>query len=322
MPVWVLVIFVVMFAIVSFALAIGLRFMEEHRRKQVSGMLRTVNASSGSIAKPTLVLRDDADGTLDTIAKALPVALKLERLIKQAGMDWSVPKLLLFMICGAVAGVLIGLYVRVLIDVYLSAIALMLVLGAAPLLIVTRKRAQRLKDFESQLPDALDFMARSMRAGHAFSVALEMLAEESPEPLAFEFRQVYNEQNLGSSIDAALKGLHTRVPAVDVGFFVSAVLLQKQTGGNLAEILTKLAYIIRERFRLKGKVRAASAHGRLTGIILTIMPFMLMLALSFLVPDYLPSMVQDSIGKYLVAAAVVSQLIGYLFIRKIINIKV
>jgi tight adherence protein B len=322
MPVWVLVIFVVMFAIVSFALAIGLRFMEEHRRKQVSGMLRTVNASSGSIAKPTLVLRDDADGTLDTIAKALPVALKLERLIKQAGMDWSVPKLLLFMIGGAVAGVLIGLYVRVLIDVYLSAIALMLVLGAAPLLIVTRKRAQRLKDFESQLPDALDFMARSMRAGHAFSVALEMLAEESPEPLAFEFRQVYNEQNLGSSIDAALKGLHTRVPAVDVGFFVSAVLLQKQTGGNLAEILTKLAYIIRERFRLKGKVRAASAHGRLTGIILTIMPFMLMLALSFLVPDYLPSMVQDSIGKYLVAAAVVSQLIGYLFIRKIINIKV
>ena len=321
MPLWILLIFVVMFAVVAFALAVGLKVMEDHRRKQVTGMLRTTTGDTGTV-EPAFVLRPQNDNPFGTDPRQLAIAGNLERLIKQAGLDWTAPKLVTLIAAGAVLGAVLSLKLRVLIDPYLSALALSLLLGAAPYLYVSRKRAQRLRDFESQLPDALDFLARSMRAGHAFSVALEMLAEESPEPLAFEFRQVYNEQNLGSSVDIALKNLQVRVPAVDVGFFVSAVLLQKQTGGNLAEILTKLAYIIRERFRLKGKVRAASAHGRLTGLILTIMPFALMLALSVIVPDYLPTMAKDPIGKYLIVAAIVSQAIGYLFIRKIINIKV
>jgi tight adherence protein B len=321
MPLWIVLIFVIMFAVVAFAVAVGLKFLESSRRKQVSGMLQTV--AQGDITPlPAYVLKDEREDPFGAGLKQLALSGKFERLIKQAGLDWTPPKLMGMIVAGAVIGLLAGFKVRILIDPYASAAALSLILGAAPYLHVARKRASRLKDFESQLPDALDFLARSMRAGHAFSVALEMLAEESPEPLAFEFRQVYNEQNLGSAIDVSLKNLQARVPSVDVGFFVSAVLLQKQTGGNLAEILTKLAYIIRERFRLRGKVHAASAHGRLTGIILTIMPFGLMFALSLLVPDYLPSMAKDPIGKYLIAAAVVSQGIGYLFIRKIINIKV
>jgi tight adherence protein B len=201
-------------------------------------------------------------------------------------------------------------------------IALALLFASLPYLLVARKRAKRMKAFEAQFPDALDFLARSMRGGHAFSVTLEMLADEMSEPISVEFRQVFNEQNLGSSIDAALKNLQVRVPSLDVGFFVSAVMLQKETGGNLAEILTKLAFIIRERFRLKLKVRSASAHGRLTGTILTLMPMFLIFALSLVVPEYLPSMVNDSLGKYLIAGSIVGQVLGYLCIRKIINIKV
>jgi len=161
-----------------------------------------------------------------------------------------------------------------------------------------------------------------MRAGHAFSVSLEMLADESEEPLSIEFRRLFNEQNLGSPIDVALKNMAVRVPILDVGFFVSAVLLQKETGGNLSEILTKLSYVIRERFQLKGQVKAASAHGRMTATILTAMPLVLTGALMVIAPEYLQGMWKDPDGIYLVVGAASAQLLGYLCIRKIINIKV
>src|SRR5688572_3231279 len=228
MPLWIVLIFVIMFAVVAFAVAVGLKFLESSRRKQVSGMLQTV--AQGDITPlPAYVLKDEREDPFGAGLKQLALSGKFERLIKQAGLDWTPPKLMGMIVAGALIGLLAGFKVHVLIDPYASAAALSLILGAAPYLHVARKRASRLKDFESQLPDALDFLARSMRAGHAFSVALEMLAEESPEPLAFEFRQVYNEQNLGSAIDVSLKNLQARVPSVDVGFFVSAVLLQKQT---------------------------------------------------------------------------------------------
>jgi tight adherence protein B len=133
---------------------------------------------------------------------------------------------------------------------------------------------------------------------------------------------VFNEQNLGAPIDVALKNLATRVPILDVSFFVSAVMLQKETGGNLSEILTKLSYVIRERFKLKGQVKAASAHGRITGLILTIMPIVLMFALLAVAPGYLQSMAKDSDGKWLIVGAICGQFLGYYFIRRIINIKV
>jgi tight adherence protein B len=161
-----------------------------------------------------------------------------------------------------------------------------------------------------------------MRAGHAFSVSLELLSEEAPEPLAREFRQVYNEQNLGAPIESALKNLAERVPLIDVGFFVSAVTLQKETGGNLSEILNKLAYVIRERFKLKGQVKAASAHGRITGLILTILPVATAMGLMVVSPDYLRSMIVDPLGKWLVVAAICAQFLGYIIMKKIINIKV
>ncbi len=175
---------------------------------------------------------------------------------------------------------------------------------------------------KSSFPEALDFLARSMRGGHAFTISLKMVSEDSPEPLGLEFRTLFNEQNLGAPLDVALYNLAERVPLLDVRFFVSAVVLQKQTGGNLGEILTQLAHLIRERFRLKGQVKASSAHGRTTALVLTIMPVATTVLMLWLAPGYLQSMFHDSDGKWLIAGSIAGQVVGQLVIRKIIKIKV
>jgi tight adherence protein B len=204
----------------------------------------------------------------------------------------------------------------------INCVALAPVFAMLPLLFVRRKRTKRMNDMEEQLPEALDFMARSMRAGHAFTISLEMLGAELRDPLGQEFRTLFNEQNLGAPIDVALRNFSTRVPLLDVRFFCSSVLLQRQTGGNLSEILTRLAYLIRERFRLKGQVRAHSAHGRMTATVLTLMPVITMLGLMFVSPEYLKGMAKDSDGRMLIGAAVFAQLLGNYCIKKIVNIKV
>jgi tight adherence protein B len=142
------------------------------------------------------------------------------------------------------------------------------------------------------------------------------------DPLGQEFRALFNEQNLGAPLDIALRNFTLRVPLLDVRFFTSSVLLQKQTGGNLSEILSRLAYVIRERFRLKGQVKAASAHGRLTATILALLPVATMLGLLFVAPGYLQSMAADDDGKWMIGGAIFAQILGNFFIKKIINIKV
>ena len=191
-----------------------------------------------------------------------------------------------------------------------------------PYFYVTWKRHKRMSEFEEQFPESLDFLARSMRAGHAFSVSLEMMADESADPLGSEIRQVYHEQNLGAPIDVALRNLAGRMPLLDVRFFVSAVLMQRETGGNLAEILTKLAFVIRERFRLKGQVKAVSAHGRITALILSVLPIVTMMALFVIAPGYLEGMAGDADGRIIIVCAILAQFAGYYWMKKIINIKV
>jgi tight adherence protein B len=196
------------------------------------------------------------------------------------------------------------------------------VAGAAPLLYVLRLRASRLKAFEEVFPDTLEFISRSMRAGHAFSVSLEMIHREFPEPLSGEFRRTFEEHNLGLPLDVALQGLANRVPLLDVHFFVSAVLLQKRTGGNLAEILDKLAYVIRERFKLRGRIKAISAHGKMTGIALTCIPIGVGVIMFFVNPEYVNFFFEDEIGNTMLGAAIGFQIVGYLIIRKIVSIEV
>jgi tight adherence protein B len=243
-------------------------------------------------------------------------------MIQQAGLTWSAQRLLLAMVLMTVPGMGIGFMMPFLFNAPTTALMLGLLFGSMPYLVVRSKRKKRLATLEEQFPEALDFLARSMRAGHAFAISLEMLGEEMVDPLGQEFRALFNEQNLGAPIDIALNNFSSRVPLLDVRFFTSSVMLQKQTGGNLSEILSRLAYVIRERFRLKGQVKAASAHGRMTATILTLLPVCTMLALLFVAPGYLQGMAEDSDGKYLIGGAIAAQVLGNFFIKKIINIKV
>jgi tight adherence protein B len=315
--------FLAVFAVVLAAVSLGWSFVEAQQKKKVVGMLATV--AGENVVTETTVLKDSASEGQDPLNRLLAhldLSAKLQTQIQQAGLDWTTGKLILTMVIAAAVGVVLGLRLNVLVFPALSAAGLAVLLGITPYLYIRRKRSKRMSMFEEQFPEALDFVARAMRAGHAFSVSLEMLADESPEPLAREFRQVFNEQNLGAPIEHALQNLAMRMPILDVSFFVSAVMLQKETGGNLSEILTKLSYVIRERFKLKGQVRSASAHGRITGSILTIMPIVLMFALLAVAPGYLQGMIKDPDGRLLIIGAIGGQLLGYYFIRRIINIKV
>ena len=194
--------------------------------------------------------------------------------------------------------------------------------GSLPLLYVRRKARKRVMDFEAQFPDCLEFISRSMRAGHAYSVAIEMAHREFSEPVAGEFRRVFEEQNLGQPLEIVLRKLALRVPSMDVQFFVSAVLLQKRTGGNLAELLDKLAQLIRERFKLRARIRAVSAQGLMSGRILAAIPLAVGVLMFVVNPTYARFFIDDPMGHELLGAAVGLQVIGYMIIRKIVTFEV
>jgi len=317
----VVVVFVVVFALALLAVSVGQKYLDARRKGQVVDMLHTVSGDEDvSVSNLLKEIESDKPTGLKRLVASLHFAKHAEELIQQAGLTWTANSLMAAMALMMIPGVLLGLWL----DVIGAAtpVVLGLFFGSIPYLVVRSKRKKRLATLEEQFPESLDFLARSMRAGHAFSISLEMLGEEMADPLGQEFRALFNEQNLGAPIDIALRNFTMRVPLLDVRFFTSSVLLQKQTGGNLSEILSRLAYVIRERFRLKGQVKAASAHGRLTATILTVMPVATMVCLLFVAPGYLQGMAADSDGKYLIGGAIVAQILGNYFIKKIINIKV
>jgi tight adherence protein B len=310
-------------AIVLGATAVGLHFLETQRKKQVTGILRTLEGKPRAEEESNILLDPpNPDNPLERLAARLNMSQVLESALQQSGLNWSLNQLLTAMGILAAAGIILGWWLNLFVFWPISSLIFGVALGALPYAYARFKRQRRLNAFEEQFPEALDFLARSMRAGHAFSVSLEMLGAESPEPLGQEFRTLFNEQNLGAPLEVAFENMQRRFPLVDVRFFASSVLLQKQTGGNLSEILLRLAYVIRERVRLKGQVRAISAHGRLTAGILTAMPIVMVVALLFVAPGYLQGMARDPDGKYMILAAIVSQFLGYYFIRRIIRIKI
>ncbi len=323
MPLTLIVSFVVVFALMLLAVSVGLKYFDARRKKQVVDMLHT--ASGEPVVTVSNLLKEiesDKPSGIKRVFASLQFSKHAAEQIQQAGLNWSSSRLMAAMVLMMVPGFGIGLMVPFLFNAATTAVVLALLLGSTPYLVVRQKRSKRLNTLEEQFPESLDFLARSMRAGHAFSISLEMLGEEMADPLGQEFRALFNEQNLGAPLENALHNFVTRVPLLDVRFFTSSVLLQKQTGGNLSEILARLAYVIRERFRLKGQVKAASAHGRLTATILTLLPVCTMIALLVVAPGYLQGMAEDPDGKYLIGGAIVAQVLGNFFIKKIINIKV
>jgi tight adherence protein B len=319
MPAGVIVAFVVVFALIMVAVSVGLKFIDARRKKQVSEMLQT--AAGEPVVTITSLLKEvepDKPTGMKAVVASLHFTRHVQEQIQQAGLNWTANKLYTAMGLMVLPGFLLGMMLVGPTGAMFGGI----IFATLPYLYVRRKRTKRLDTLEEQFPEALDFLARSMRAGHAFSISLEMIGEELADPLGQEFRTLFNEQNLGAPLDVALRNFTERVPLLDCRFFTSSVLLQKQTGGNLSEILARLAYVIRERFRLKGQVKAASAHGRLTATILTLLPVGTMLGLLVVAPGYLQGMAADPDGKKMIAGAVVAQILGNYFIKKIIKIKV
>ncbi len=198
-----------------------------------------------------------------------------------------------------------------------------LVLGFfIPYAYASHRRAKRFQRFEEKFPEAIDTLARAVRAGHAFTTALEMIANEISEPVAGEFRQLFEEQKFGLPVRDALLNLAARIPLVDVKFFVTAVMLQRETGGNLAELLDNLAYVIRERFKILRQVRVHTAQGRLTMVLLMALPPTIVVAMLTLNPSFIRPLFTDPLGHILIVAGIVLQTIGYFFIRRIIRIQV
>lgn len=289
-----------------------------------SRLLGTSKNKKAKVGPKAALIQSDSggEGLLGTkVARRFELQKRLQELLEQAGIKWHANKLIHSSLGLLVAGFAVG-WLMLPAQFRFFAILIGLAASAIPILLVFRKRKARLRRFEELFPESLEFVARSMRAGHAFSVSLEMIHREFQEPLAGEFRRTFEEHNLGLPLDVALQKLAKRVPSLDVHFFVSAVLLQKRTGGNLAEILDKLAYVIRERFKLRGRIRAISAHGRMTGLALTCIPIGVAVIMFYVNPDYVKFFFFDDVGNLMLGAAILLQIIGYLIIRKIVQIEV
>jgi tight adherence protein B len=198
----------------------------------------------------------------------------------------------------------------------------MLAGGSAPLLLIVFRRKRRLSKFGAQLPEALELISRALRAGHSLGAGFNLVGDEMAEPIRTEFSRCYEEQNLGIPLEDAIQSMTVRVPNLDLKFFATAITLQRQTGGDLAEILDKIGYLIRERFKIWGQIQALTGEGRLSGIVLLALPPVLFVVMYRLNPEYIMVLFRDEMGKKLLAFAVFMQLIGAFVIKKIINIKV
>jgi tight adherence protein B len=317
-------VFALVFLIALLSVGAGLSYVKSKQKQRIRYMLRKAeeNPQEERAAASELLRPAAKEDQLKRLLGRFRCMERLDLLLEQAGKDWKSSRLVMFSLAAAATGFLAGLKLPLPLAPALTACLVAPVAGSLPFLLVWRKRAKNIAAFEKQFPEGLDFLARSMRAGHAFSIALDMLSADSPEPLGPAFRRVSNDLQLGSSLDTALKKLMFLVPLVDVRFFVSSVLLQQETGGNLGEILNKLSQVIRERFQLKGEVKAASAHGRITGLVLLLMPAAVTVLIMLSSPQYLKQLWADPTGREMAYGAMAGQVLGYFTIRKIVNIKV
>jgi tight adherence protein B len=296
-------------------------FSESARmRKRLIARLNSVNSiGAGDFAR---LLREKHLSELSPLERrleALPSVARLARIIEQSGRSTPVYRLLALSAALAGAGAFAAWSLT-----RATGWTLMLALagGALPLLKVLRDRGRRMARFEEQLPDALDVVKRALKAGHPFTQALNLVAEDMEDPIRKEFDLLFSEINYGGDMRNALLGLLERVPSVSVMALVTAVLVQRETGGNLAETFERITGVIRGRFKLYRRVRTLSAEGRLSAWILALVPLILFIVISVTSPGYLPVMLLDPLGKIMVAAAVVMAMVGVLWIRRILRIQV
>jgi len=291
-------------------------------KDRLLGKTKTEKSSVVTGDTPALMKNDEQfSGVAGKIFSNLKVADRVETMLEKAGMRWTPARLMQTAL--ACAGLGWFVFWSMLPPPFDGFAWIAGLVGFfAPFLWINRKGAARMKKFEEQFPDSLEFVARSMRAGHAFSVSLEMIHREFSEPLAGEFRRTFDEQNLGLPLENALQNFAKRVPLLEVHFFVSAVLLQKRTGGNLAELLDKLAVLIRERFKLRGKIKAISAHGRITASTLSCIPVGVAVLMFMTNREYIEFFVKDPAGNQMAGVALFFQFVGFLIMKKIVSIEI
>jgi tight adherence protein B len=268
------------------------------------------------------LIRDEMLSTVPVVNRMLmrwTWSTKLKDFVMQAGMKTRPGKVLL------TSGVLaFGAFfvTRAFYSKFPAPILAAVAAGMLPLAYIAVKRKRRLRQFEEHFPEAIDLLNRAIRAGHAFTTGLGMIASEAPEPIAGEFRTTFEEQNFGLPLRDVLKNLSERVPLIDVRFFVTALLIQKETGGNLSEILENLSRVIRDRFRIYREVRTKSAHGRLTAGILIALPPLMVIGLGIVNPHYIKVLIEDPLGPKILWAGAIMQIIGSMLLWKIIHIEV
>ena len=293
------------------------RLLQQHRverRLQEMGPLsETVDAT---------LVREQQSGPLPAVDRLLGssgAGPRLTRLLEQAGSRMNPGALVLLSLLFGLGAALLA---RLVLPQPVVMIAAALVGGAMPTLLLFRQRTMRMRRFEEQFPDALDLLSRAIRAGHAFQASMGMVATELPAPVGPEFKRTFEQQNFGLPLRDAMNELTDRVPLLDVRFFVTAVAIQRESGGNLAEILDNLAHVVRERFKIRRQVRVHTAHGRFTGYVLLGLPAFLAVALSFIAPEQMKLLFYERIGQMMVAGALVLQTIGFIWIRQVIKIEV
>ncbi len=290
--------------------------------KKLEQRLQTLAAGAAPRDEAATLLKQRLLGGAPAVERllfAIPRLRGLDRMVEQSGLRISVARLLLISLGAGVLALALGLGFRL-----PAPLAWLLGLLAAllPLLHVRRRRAQRLQRIDRQLPDALDLICRALRAGHAFSAGLQMVGEEMPEPIGGEFRITHEEVNFGVSLSQALMNLATRIPSTDLRYFVIAVLIQRDSGGNLTEILGNLAALIRERFKLLEKVRVLAAEGKLSAWILAVLPFAVAGIINIINPGFMRVLWTDPVGTRMIAAALFGMALGIVWMRRIIRIHV
>jgi tight adherence protein B len=291
-------------------------------QRKLNARLEELNVTEEAPVESGQLVKEKHEGLLpgfDRIAGGTTRGSAIVNWIEQSGVQISLSALLLLALGSAVV---FG---------FIAATALRMMIGwvgggligfAIPFIFLRVKRTRRLRAFEEAFPEALDLISRALKAGHAFATGLKMVADEMPEPIGPEFRKTFDEQNFGLPLKDALANLTVRIPLLDVRFFSTAVLIQRETGGNLAEILENLGHVVRERFKILRQVRVYTAHGRLTGYVLLALPAFLAVALAFINPEHMQLLFTEKMGHMMLGATVIMQTVGYFWIKQVVKIEV
>jgi|LQYC01.1.fsa_nt_gi tight adherence protein B len=290
-------------------------------RKKIERLKRTV-ADEGQEEEEIQIVKRKVMSEIPWLNRwllNLPGIRKIDRLLKQANSRFPLGFFILLSLFLAFTGLYLG---SVLLHHRVLGAAGAAILGAAPYLYLNYKKHKRMGRFERQLPEALELIARSLKAGHAFSGGLQMVAEEFPDPAGTEFGKAFDEINYGVGVSQALKNLAERVDVADLKFFVVSVIIQRETGGNLAEILENISYLVRERFKLVGHVKGLTAEGRLSATILCILPFVMAFVLFLINPEYMKTLFDDPLGPVLIGSALFMIFLGIIAMKRITKIRV